>query len=284
MGISRDFTWRLVMADVTQLLIGADFLSHLGLLVDCRNNGLLDGVTLLSTPAQAASPRTPSIKLISTGRAVDSILSEFPDPTRPTGMQREVRHNTVHHIRTAPGPPVTCRPRRLAPDRFAVTKAEFEAMVRDGTARRSESSWFSALHLVPKDNGWRPCGDYRALNARTIPDRYPVRDIHDYSYQLSGCRFYSKIDLARAYNQIPVHPRDIQKTAITIPFGLFEFPFMSFGLRNAAQTFQRFMDEVLRGFDFCFAYLDDILFSPEPPRSTSNISRHSSIGYRGTGS
>jgi hypothetical protein len=137
-------------------------------------------------------PSDPSIKLISTGTAVDSILSEFPDLTRPTGVQREVRHNTVHHTRTASGQPVTCRPRRLAPDRLAVAKAEFEAMVRDGTACRSESSWSSALHLVPKkDNSWRPCGDYRALNARTIPDRYPVPHIHDYSHQLSGCRFYS---------------------------------------------------------------------------------------------
>ena len=51
----------------------------------------------------------------------------------------------------------------------------------------------------------------------------------------------------------------MKKTAITMPFGLFEFSFVYFGLRNAAQKFQRFMDEILREFDFCFAYTDDIL-------------------------
>jgi hypothetical protein len=105
LGLRQDFTWRFVVADVTQPLIGADFLSNFGLLVDCRNNRLLDGVTSLSEPAQAASLRTASIKLASVGTAVNRILSEFPDLTRPTGVQREVRHNTVHHIRTVPGPP-----------------------------------------------------------------------------------------------------------------------------------------------------------------------------------
>jgi hypothetical protein len=98
LGLRRDFTWRFVVADVTQPLIGVDFLSHFGLLIDCKHNRLLDGVTSLSAPAQAASLRTTSIKCASVGPAVDSILSEFPDLTRPTGVQREVRHNTVHHI------------------------------------------------------------------------------------------------------------------------------------------------------------------------------------------
>jgi hypothetical protein len=114
-----------------------------------------------------------------------------------------------------------------------------------------QSPWSSALHLVPKkDNGWRPCGDYRALNSCTIPNCYPVQHIHDYSHQISGCRVFSKIDMVRAYNQIPVHPSDVPKTTITTPFGLFEFPFMSFGLHNATQTFQRFTDEVLWGLKF----------------------------------
>ena len=104
-----------------------------------------------------------------------------------------MRHSTTLHIRTTPGPPVACRPRGLDPDRLAVAKAEFNAILQDGTARRAESTWSSALHLVPKkDSGWRPCGDYRALNARTIHERYPVPHIQDYSHRLSGCNTFVK--------------------------------------------------------------------------------------------
>jgi methylaspartate ammonia-lyase len=82
-----------VVADIQTPVIGVDLLSHFGLIVDCRNNRLLDGVTSLSTPAQDANSLMLSIKTISSGTAVNGLLAEFPDLTRPTGAQ----HNTTQH-------------------------------------------------------------------------------------------------------------------------------------------------------------------------------------------
>ena len=201
------------------------------------------------------------------GDVYGELLSQVPAITAECSLVKP-KHNIVHRIPTQGGP-VYCKLRILLPEAFTVAKATFEKLLEDGVISRSTSSWCSPLHLVTKkDFSWHQLGDFRRLNNLTDRDTYPLPHIRSFADHLNGMKLYSKVDLKDAFFQIPVHPSDIAKTTITTPFGTYHYNYMPFGLSGAAQTFQRFIDTVMRDLTTdsrrvvtAFAYVDDILIA-----------------------
>ncbi|GFW53108.1 retrovirus-related Pol polyprotein from transposon 17.6 [Trichonephila clavipes] len=198
LGLRRPFIWTFIIADVSSPIIGADFLKHFNLLIDLKK-------------------KKPSILTVDANISFKNILSEYPDLSNPSLISKSASHGTVHHIITT-GPPVTARPRRLHPKLYDAVKVEFEFLLAQGIIRPSKSPWSSPLHVVPKsDSTVRPVGDYRQLNSVTEFDSYPMPYLNDFAHALHGKKIFSKIDIFKAFHQIPIAECDIPKTAVTTP-------------------------------------------------------------------
>ena len=268
LGLAKSFEWSFTIADVSKPILGADLLRHYGLLVDLKCKRLMDVDTFLTVPTSYRRSTVSKLCVLVKNDSYSEILNEFQEVTTPCINRCRLLGKVEHHIDTRCRRPVFARARRLSPDILAAAKDEFNKLLEMDVIQPSNSSWSSPLHMVEKTSGgWPACGDYRALHAAS-DDRYPMPHLKDFTIHLEGKGIFSKVDLDRAYNQVPMNASYIAKTAIVTSFRLFEYKRMPFGLKNAGQTFQRLTDNVLRDCSFAYVYLDDILVA------SSSVDKH----------
>lgn len=267
-GFRRKFVWPFIVANTCYPILGLDFLTHYKLLLDPYARTITDATTGISVSATCREITPDVLSAIHSGPQVE-LLSKYPNISKEYESFPPVKHSYRHHIPTNGKPPFF-RPRRLNPKMYSVAKELFEKMMQEGIVRPSKSAFASPLHIVPKKQGWRPVGDYRALNQITERDSYPLPFLQDFSMSLYGMTTFSRLDLKDAFFNIPIADEDVHKTCVTTPFGAYEFVRMNFGLCGAAQTFQRYMDSALRNLTVSlpdgtsrpvsvFAYVDDLL-------------------------
>jgi hypothetical protein len=152
---------------------------------------------------------------------------------------------------------------------YSLSRMEMEALQKwldenlsKGFIRASSSPAGAPILFVKKGDGSLClCVDYQGLNEGTIQNHYPLPLLHEILLCLQKAKYFTKLDICRAYNLVRMAEGEECKTAFRTWYSLFESLVMPFGLTNEPASFQHFINDVLQPYldVFVIAYLNDIL-------------------------
>lgn len=189
--------------------------------------------------------------LQSFGHCFTTGVPASPANTEPMKIRLKDPHKTVNR-----------RPYRLTQDERQVVRKKINELLEAKVIRPSSSPFASPILLVKKKDGSdRMCVDYRELNDNTIADRFPLPLISDQIARLHEGNFFTILDLASGFHQIPIEAESIERTAFVTTEGQYEYLTMPFGLKNAPSVFQRALIQALGELVnmYVVVYMDDVL-------------------------
>lgn len=192
-----------------------------------------------------------------------SLINDFSD-SFTTGTATSTVNTGSMEIRLNSDVPVTYRPYKLSVDEKNRVRNIISDLLDKGIIRESQSDYASPIILVKKKNGEdRMCVDYRALNAVTVKERFPLPLIDDHIDRLGSFKYFTSLDMATGFHQVPMKDDDsISKTAFVTPEGHYEYLKMPYGLANAPIVYQRIISKTLKHLmdtGRVLTYIDDVL-------------------------
>ena len=264
LGFSRLFGFRFLVSDCIDYgILGADFLSHHHLCVDLACQRLTENFELERCSRELPAPTSefePSYNTTTRNQLLTTFKLEFPEVFNANKRSRFTKHSVVADIETFTETPITLPTRRLSPDQFHALKTEIKRLNDHGIIERSQSPWAFPIVMVKKKSGdWRLCADLTRLNSILKTHKYALPNIRDFSFLAHGCKWFSCLDIADAYYNIPVNPAHKHKLTITTPLGNYCYNYLPMGLASSSCYYQRLMNEVISGLPQVFCYLDDII-------------------------
>ncbi|KAL0830207.1 hypothetical protein ABMA28_003662 [Loxostege sticticalis] len=191
-----------------------------------------------------------------------SVINEFSDFLISGTAATTVRTGEMEIKLTKPTP-VVYRPYKLSYQEKLIVREITKDLLEKGIIRHSNSEFASPIILVKKRDGSdRLCVDYRALNRITVKDRYPLPLIDDHIDRLGGSKYFSSLDMATGFHQIPLKEESIHLTGFVTPEDHFEYVKMPYGLANSPIVYQRIINNTLRDHinkGNVLVYVDDVL-------------------------
>ncbi|KAL4709763.1 hypothetical protein ACJJTC_004599 [Scirpophaga incertulas] len=265
----------------TPIIIGTDVLNREGVqYVRTRDYQLLtrklvnssEVMTIQSDPSVLVKTTLVNDKL----KQLHKIIKQFSQHFISGTAMSTVNTGSMS-IKLSSNTPVNYRPYRLSHDEILRVRKIIKDLLDKTIIRESDSDYASPILLVKKKDGSdRMCVDFRKLNEITIKDIFPLPRIDDYIDRLGRNKYFSSLDMATGFHQIPLEGASIPLTGFVTPEGHYEYLKMPYGLANAPVVYQRIISKTLRKFidsGNVLVYIDDVLLLSMTPEQGLDLLR-----------